>query len=71
VRATDHMPEEFIQALRVNPPWLGDGMAAVSRQRVVVPYILEEHAYAPCMCQMLERFGFRASLVVPLLREER
>ena len=68
------MPEEFIQALRVNPPWLGDGavgMAAVSRQPVVVPNILEEHAYAPCMCQMLERFGFRASLVVPLLCEER
>jgi signal transduction histidine kinase len=36
-----------------------------------VPNILEEHAYAPRMRQMLERFGFRASLAVPLLREDR
>jgi signal transduction histidine kinase len=32
---------------------------------------LEEHAYAPRMRQLLERFGFRASLAVPLLREDR
>jgi GAF domain-containing protein len=37
----------------------------------VVPNILEERAYAPRMRQMLERFGFRASLAVPLLREDR
>jgi len=35
------------------------------------PNILEERAYAPRMRQMLERFGFRASLAVPLLREDR
>ena len=33
--------------------------------------ILEERAYAPRMRQLLERFGFRASLAVPLLREDR
>ena len=32
---------------------------------------LEERVYAPRMRQMLERFGFRASLAVPLLREDR
>ena len=35
------------------------------------PNILEERAYAPRMREMLERFGFRASLAVPLLREDR
>ena len=74
LRATDHMEEELINALRVNPPRLGDGVvgrAAASREPVVVPNILEEHAYAPRMRQLLERFGFRASLAVPLLREDR
>ena len=74
LRATDHMEDELINALRANPPRLGDGIvgrAAVSRQPVEVPNILEERAYAPRMRQMLERFGFRASLAVPLLREDR
>jgi signal transduction histidine kinase len=74
LRATDHMEEELIHALRANPPRLGDGVvgrAAATRQPVEVPNILEERAYAPRMRQMLERFGFRASLAVPLLREER
>jgi len=74
LRATDHMEVELITALRNNPPRLGDGVvgrAAVSREPVVVPNILEEPAYAPRMRQILERFGFRASLAVPLLRDER
>ena len=74
LRATDHMEEELITALRANPPRLGDGVigrAAVSREPVEVPNILEERAYAPRMRQLLERFGFRASLAVPLLREDR
>ena len=74
LRATDHMEEELINALRSNPPRLGDGVvgrAAASRDPVQVPNILEERAYAPRMREMLERFGFRASLAVPLLREDR
>ena len=74
LRATDHMEEELINALRANPPRLGDGVvgrAAATRQPVEVPNILEERAYAPRMRQLLERFGFRASLAVPLLREDR
>jgi GAF domain-containing protein/anti-sigma regulatory factor (Ser/Thr protein kinase) len=74
LRATDHMEEELINALRANPPRLGDGIvgrAAASREPVQIPNILEERAYAPRMRQMLERFGFRASLAVPLLREDR
>jgi signal transduction histidine kinase len=74
LRATDHMEEELINALRANPPRLGDGVvgrAAASREPVQVPNILEERAYAPRMRQMFERFGLRASLAVPLLREDR
>jgi GAF domain-containing protein len=74
LRATDHMEEELINALRANPPRLGDGVvgrAAASREPVQVPNILEERTYAPRMRQMLEHFGFRASLAVPLLREDR
>ena len=74
LRATDHMEEELITALRAHPPRLGDGVvgrAAASREPVQVPNILEERAYAPRLRQLLERFGFRASLAVPLLREDR
>ena len=74
LRATDHMEEELITALRAHPPRLGDGVvgrAAASREPVQVPNILEERTYAPRMRQLLERFGFRASLAVPLMREDR
>jgi signal transduction histidine kinase len=68
------MEEELINALRANPPRLGDGVvgrAAASREPVQIPDILEERAYGPRMRHLLERFGFRASLAVPLLREDR
>jgi GAF domain-containing protein len=45
LRATDHMEEELINALRANPPRLGDGVvgrAATNREPVQVPDILEE-----------------------------
>ena len=74
LRATDHMEEELIEAFRTNPPRLGDGIvgrAATTREPVHVPNILEERAYAPRMRQLLERYGFRASLAVPLLREDK
>ncbi|HXV84185.1 MAG TPA: GAF domain-containing protein, partial [Candidatus Binatia bacterium] len=74
LRATDQMEEELITALRANPPRLGDGVvgrAAATREPVQITNILEERAYAPRMRQLLERFGFRASLAVPLLREDR
>jgi len=74
LRATDHMEEELITALRANPPRLGDGVvgrAATSREPIQIPNISEERAYAPRMRELLERFGFRASLAVPLLREDR
>ena len=74
LRATDHMEEELITALRANPPRLGDGLvgrAALDREPIQIPDISQSSAYAPRMRQILERFGFRASLAVPLLREDR
>ena len=74
LRATDHMEEERINALRANPPRLGDGVigrAAATQEPVQIPNILEEHAYVPRMRQLLERFGLRSSLAVPLLQEGR
>ncbi len=73
LRATDHMEEELIAALRANPPRLGDGVvgrAALNREPVQIPDISQEHAYTPRMRALLVRFGFRASLAVPLLRED-
>ena len=45
LRATDHMEAEPINALRANPPRIGDGVvgrAAASREPVQIPNILEE-----------------------------
>jgi signal transduction histidine kinase len=74
LRATDHMEEELIAALRANPPRLGDGVvghAALSREPIQIADISESHAYAPRMRTLLALYGFRASLAVPLLREDR
>jgi signal transduction histidine kinase len=74
LRATDHMEAELINALRANPPRLGDGVvgrAALSREPIQIADIADAVAYAPRMRALLARFGFRASLAVPLLREDR
>ena len=74
LRATDRMEDELIVALRANPPRLGDGVvgrAASSREPIQIPDISQARVYAPRMREILARFGFRASLAVPLLREDR
>jgi GAF domain-containing protein len=74
LRATDHMEDELITALRAHPPKLGDGVvgrAASSREPIQIPNISEERGYPPRMREILARFGFRASLAIPLLREDR
>jgi len=74
LRATDHMEDELISALRANPPRLGDGVvgrAAFSREPIQITDISQAHVYAPRMRELLARYGFRASLAIPLLREER
>jgi GAF domain-containing protein len=74
LRATDHMEEELINALRASPPRLGDGVvgrAVLSREPIQIADISQAHVYAPRMRELLARYGFRASLAVPLLREDR
>jgi signal transduction histidine kinase len=74
LRATDRMEEELTNALRTNPPRLGDGVvgrAASGREPIQIPDISEANAYPPRMRELLARFGFRASLAIPLLREDR
>jgi signal transduction histidine kinase len=74
LRATHHMEDELITALRANPPRLGDGVvgrAASSREPIQIPDISQSRVYAPRMREILALFGFHASLAVPLLREER
>ena len=56
LRATDHMEEELISALRASPPRLGDGVvgrAALSREPIQIPDISEEHGYPPRMREIL------------------
>ena len=75
LRATDHMEEELINALRANPPRLGDGVVGPGggeprtgrRSRISWKSAVTRRGCA----DLLERFGFRASLAVPLLREDR
>ena len=49
--------------------WWGARQRAASRCKF--PISSQEHAYTPRMRALLVRFGFRASLAVPLLRDER
>jgi signal transduction histidine kinase len=74
MRATDHMEEELIAAFRANPPRLGDtvvGRAALNQAPIQIVDISQAHEYAPRMRELLVRYGFRASLAVPLLREDK
>jgi GAF domain-containing protein/anti-sigma regulatory factor (Ser/Thr protein kinase) len=72
LRATHRMSPELIETIRQAPMRLADtvlGRAAVTREAVQVPDILDETAYP--ILSILEQAGFRSLLVVPLLREER
>lgn len=72
LRATHRMSEELIQAVREFPIKLGEtvvGRAGLTRQAVQVPDILNEPSYP--LREAVQRAGFRALLVVPLLREEK
>ena len=72
LRATHQMSEELIGRVREARIQLGEtavGRAATTRQAVQVPDILDEPAYP--LRDILARAGFRALLVIPLIREER
>ena len=74
LRATYHMEQELIEALRANPPRLGEGAvgrAAATGEPVQIANILEDETYTRRIRELMARFSSRASLAIPLLREGR
>jgi GAF domain-containing protein len=73
MRATHNYDPELVEASRATPIRLGEGLqglAAERREPMQVPDIAQEGAYRSHLRALLLRMGFRALLVVPLLRED-
>jgi len=73
LRATHNYDAEFVEALRAAPLRKGEGLmglAAEMREPVQIPDIAEPGAYQSSVRDTLIRFGYRALLSVPLLRED-
>jgi signal transduction histidine kinase len=73
LRATHHYDTEFVEALRGSPLRKGEGLmgrAAEMREPVQVSDITQPGAYQSSVRDTLIRFGYRALLSVPLLRED-
>jgi signal transduction histidine kinase/DNA-binding response OmpR family regulator/HAMP domain-containing protein len=74
LRATQKFEPEFIAALQATPLHIGEGAvgrAAATREPIQIPDIFTAGAYQGRLRETLARFGFRAVLAVPLLREDR
>ena len=74
LRATHSADPEFVEALRATRIRKGEGLmgrSAELRQPVQVPDIMQPGAYESRARETLMRFGSRALLAVPLLREDR
>ncbi|HEV8532057.1 MAG TPA: GAF domain-containing protein [Methylomirabilota bacterium] len=73
LRATDHYDAEFVEALRAAPLRKGEGLmgrAAEMGEPVQIPDITRPGAYQSSIREILIRYGYRALLSVPLLRED-
>jgi signal transduction histidine kinase len=73
LRATHNYDVEFVEALRAVPLRKGEGLmgrAAEMREPVQVADITQPGAYRSSVRDTLIRFGYRALLSVPLLRED-
>ena len=73
LRATHNYDAEFVAALRAVPLRGGEGLmgrAAEMREPIQVPDITQPGAYQSSVRDTLIRFGYRALLAVPLLRED-
>jgi signal transduction histidine kinase len=73
LRATHNYDAEFVEALRAVPLRKGEGLmgrAAEMREPIQVPDITQPGAYQSSVRDTLIRFGYRALLAVPLLRED-
>jgi signal transduction histidine kinase len=73
LRATHNDDAEFVEALRGAPLRKGEGLmgrAAEMREPIQIPDITQPGAYQSSVRDTLIRFGYRALLSVPLLRED-
>ncbi len=73
LRATHNDDTAFVEALRAVPLQKGEGLmgrAAEMREPIQVPDITQPGAYQSSVRDTLVRFGYRALLAVPLLRED-
>jgi signal transduction histidine kinase len=73
LRATHNDDTEFVEALRAVPLRKGEGLmgrAAEMREPIQIPDITQPGAYESSVRDTLVRFGYRALLAVPLLRED-
>jgi len=73
LRATHNYDTEFVEALRAVPLRKGEGLmgrAAEMREPIQIPDITQPGAYQSSVRDTLIRFGYRALLAVPLLRED-
>jgi GAF domain-containing protein len=73
LRATHNDDTEFVEALRAVPLRRGEGLmgrAAEMREPIQIPDITQPGAYQSSVRDTLIRFGYRALLSVPLLRED-
>ncbi|TMK79046.1 MAG: GAF domain-containing protein [Actinobacteria bacterium] len=73
LRAMHNYDAEFVEALRAVPLRKGEGLmgrAAEMREPIQIPDITQPGAYQSSVRDTLIRFGYRALLAVPLLRED-
>jgi len=73
LRATHNFDPVFTEALRAAPLRKGEGLmgrATEMREPIQIPDIIQPGAYQSSVRDTLIRFGYRALLSVPLLREE-
>jgi len=73
LRATHNDDRAFVEALRAVPLRKGEGLmgrAAEMREPIQIPDITQPGAYSSSVRDTLIRFGYRALLSVPLLRED-
>ena len=74
LRATHRFDDELVELLRTMRLRVGEGAvgrAAATHQPVQIPELQQEGAYQGRLRSILPRFGFRAVLAVPFLRENR
>ena len=73
MRAAHNYNPELVETYRATPIRMGEGLtgrAVERREPMQVPDILPEGAYQSHLRDILVRMGYRALLVVPLLRED-